>query len=592
MKFCPECGYKFGGNVKFCPECGFKIEKFEEIQSEEKDVRAKYESSEEMIKSHLKNTYEKADIFVAPDIPGKKLVNAANTIGKGVNTMEVVALIDTTILHTGKEGILFMGDKVFMRAPFGTPICVEFSTLDSVSYEERETKDSNNKVKVEKILCVKKKTGESEYYTSQVYGFDFPLQLVSQILSDVLNNVENIESTNQLLRLRDLGDESVSLYLKIIMNYLREDDGIIDNFEYKELIGLMGRLNVSNDLAAKLRDYRIDAIPVDTDELLMELKSHIPSGSVAGIFQSLLKDILSIRKGHPEDWKGDSIFLIYQEKLKVSDAQVNFFVRNLLQDRRIIAEKIDDNKIKGMMSELSAVGAAAGVSLTALAATGAITGFGGVSGGLLAICFSTGGAIGLTAIAGLGYGAYRGVKYFAGSSEEEKYGIRSAMLQQKIKELQNSQNYLIEDINWTTSKIATLLEKKDEILNNYDQLLEYVQMSQKLDEGSRLMLEEEKITRISVYRNHVPEQLEIDKYRELVKQTEYQAIYDEFIFSCYKQNDQGQYILTDIQDEECLEKLDQVIENIGYYDTAKATVAKTNAMVKRGLTNLKGMFND
>lgn len=586
MKFCPECGFKFEGNEKFCPECGFKVEQYQKT-----DEKIKYQSSEEMIKSKLKASYEKAEIFIAPDIPEKKLVNAASVIGKGVNTMEVVGLVDTTILHSGKEGILFMGDRAFLRPPFGTPICIEYASLKNIKYDEKEIRDSNDKVKIERILTIEKKAGDIERFSSNTYGFEFPLKLFSEILNSTIHDVENIETTNQLLQLKDMEEECIALYLKIIMNYLREDDGIIDNFEYKELIGLMSRLNISKDLADKLRDYRIGNDTKQTSELIEEIKDYIPSGSINTIFQSLVNDILSIRRNDPENWKQDEIFIKYQRMFNVSDAQIEFFVRRLIQDRKIIEEKIDDNTIKKAISEISAVGAAAGVSLAALTVTGGIST--GIWGGLLTISMaSTGGmALGLAAIGGLGYGAYKSVKYFSGTAESERYAIRSTMLQQKIKELQNSENYLIEDINWTTSKIADLVEKKDQILENYDQLLNYIQMAQELDIGSRIMFEEEKKTRVNVYLSHLPEQLDINKYNELVKKTQYQTIYDEFVFSCYEENSDGEYILGDIQDEEYLEKLEQILENIGYFDTAKSAVAKTNAIMKKGFGNLKGILN-
>ena len=95
-------------------------------------------------------------------------------------------------------------------------------------------------------------------------------------------------------------EECIALYLKIIMNYLREDDGIIDNFEYKELIGLMSRLNISKDLADKLRDYRIGNDTKQTSELIEEIKDYIPSGSINTIFQSLVNDIYQLEEVIPK----------------------------------------------------------------------------------------------------------------------------------------------------------------------------------------------------------------------------------------------------------------------------------------------------
>ena len=591
MKFCPECGYKLEANVKFCPECGYRLSDLQKQDNSSLKKEIKFESSEDLIKHFLKNAHENADISIAPEITEKKLVSAAETIGNGADTMKVTGLIDTTVFHSGKEGILFLGDKVYLRPAFGNSVCIEYDSIKNVKYEEKDSRDANNKVSIEKILDVHKTDGDLLRFSSKDYGFNFPLKLLSEILSGILSDVNVIETTDQFLLLKDMGTECILLYLKIVTNYLYEDDGQLDNEEYKELIGLMGRLNVSKELADALRTYRVEKIKVPTEDLITDIRNYIPRGSVPTIFQSLLNDILSISKNNPDEWKNDEIFVRYQRLFGVSDAQVDFFVRRLLQDRRIIEEKIDDNTIKRAMSELAAIGTAAGVSLAALAVTGGVST--GIWGGLFTISMaSTGGmALGLAAIGGLGYGAYRGVKYFSGTAESEKYAIRSTMLQQKIKELQKSENYLIEDINWTTTKIAELIEKKNQILANHEQLLEYIQMAKSLDAGSRLIFDEEKKSQINILLSHLPEKLDFNKFEELVKKTQYQIPFREYVYACYQSNGNGEYILQNIDDEEKLEKLDQILETVGYYDLSKSTVAKTNVLMKKGISGLKGLIN-
>ena len=591
MKFCPECGHKLEANVKFCPECGYRLSDLQKQDNSSLKKKIKFESSEDLIKHFLKNAHENADISIAPEITEKKLVSAAETIGNGADTMKVTGLIDTTVFHSGKEGILFLGDKVYLRPAFGNSVCIEYDSIRNVKYEEKESRDANNKVSIEKILDVHKTDGDLLRFSSKDYGFNFPLKLLSEILSGILSDVDVIETTDQFLLLKDMGMECILLYLKIVTNYLYEDDGQIDNEEYKELIGLMGRLNVSTELADALRTYRIGEIKVPTEDLITDIRNYIPRGSVPTIFQSLLNDILSISKNNPEEWKNDEIFVRYQRLFGVSDSQVDFFVRRLLQDRRIIEEKIDDNTIKKAMSELAAIGTAAGVSLAALAVTGGVST--GIWGGLFTISMaSTGGmALGLAAIGGLGYGAYRGVKYFSGTADSEKYAIRSTMLQQKIKELQKSENYLIEDINWTTTKIAELIEKKDQILANHEQLLKYIQMAKSLDAGSRLIFEEEKKSQINILLSHLPEKLDFNKFEELVKKTQYQIPFREYVYACYQSDGNGEYILQNIDDEEKLEKLDQILGTVGYYDLSKSTVAKTNVLMKKGISGLKGLIS-
>ena len=54
-------------------------------------------------------------LFVAPDIPPKKVQNALQDYAKKVHRREVVALYDATLLGSGKDGALFMADRIVFQ---------------------------------------------------------------------------------------------------------------------------------------------------------------------------------------------------------------------------------------------------------------------------------------------------------------------------------------------------------------------------------------------------------------------------------------------------------------------------------------------
>lgn len=85
MKFCPECGSKFEGNVKFCPECGYKIAKNDSNRNELVENNEKVHS-EDYIKNVLKSSYI-TNLSIAPDIPEKILVNASVSIAEKIDPM-------------------------------------------------------------------------------------------------------------------------------------------------------------------------------------------------------------------------------------------------------------------------------------------------------------------------------------------------------------------------------------------------------------------------------------------------------------------------------------------------------------------------
>lgn len=54
-------------------------------------------------------------LFVAPDIPDKKLKNALADYAKKLRHTDVVVLYDATLLGTGGDGALFTGDRVVFQ---------------------------------------------------------------------------------------------------------------------------------------------------------------------------------------------------------------------------------------------------------------------------------------------------------------------------------------------------------------------------------------------------------------------------------------------------------------------------------------------
>ena len=54
-------------------------------------------------------------LFVDPDIPVKKVQNALQDYAKKVHRREVVALYDATLLGSGKDGALFLADRIVFQ---------------------------------------------------------------------------------------------------------------------------------------------------------------------------------------------------------------------------------------------------------------------------------------------------------------------------------------------------------------------------------------------------------------------------------------------------------------------------------------------
>ena len=168
--------------------------------------------------------------------------------------------------------------------------------------------------------------------------------------------------------------------------------------------------------------------------------------------------------------------------LVVSDEQVEVGIRKIKDDERIVSERMEDSQIKQITNELVALAGGAGVTLAALAVTGGVST--GIWGGLLTLGWLPTGSmlLGLAAIGGVGYGAYKGIKYFSGTSEYEKSGIRIAALQGAIEMNKKATTYIIEDINALIEEINDItkeLSEKNERGNKVKELKERLGLLEK-----------------------------------------------------------------------------------------------------------------
>ena len=77
-------------------------------------------------------------LYVAPDIPFKKLHNAIEDYAKDVRRREVVALYDATLMGSAKDGALFMADRlVFQNNNLEPAYEVRYEDLVQVEAEKK-----------------------------------------------------------------------------------------------------------------------------------------------------------------------------------------------------------------------------------------------------------------------------------------------------------------------------------------------------------------------------------------------------------------------------------------------------------------------
>lgn len=602
MKFCPECGNKLIENAKFCPECGFKIPGtsttvVNETSShiiETKTINKV--NSDEYVKNALSESHMN-NINVRPDIPEKKLVNASVSIAENTDPNTIIALIDTSILSNGKAGVVFTGNEIFIKQGFEQSQKVPFKNLQNADYDSETSISNKGKVFEYQKVTVNYQNGESIILSSQKYGKDIPYKFLAKFFAEFDSNVDEVVSKNQVVQLSQMNPEIIKLYFRIIIAYLKDDDGIIDSREYKELVSLMTKVKVTKAIAKELREYRFDNKEVySIEELIDELKSAVNNAdySEAAVEQSLGMDIITMNSDKLDELKKDEVLMRNLNRLNISDKQINFTVRKIKTEKQILEKRLTDSQVKEAASELAAVASGAGVSLGALAVTGAISGSGvGLSAGIAAITGATVSSGGLVLGLAAGYGAYKGIKYLAGTGEAEKFGIRIQALQEKIKQLRVANSYIIEDINWLSNKsteFAKKLKESNELSDDlYKELEYYITQNQFLADTGSLIEDEEYESEYELLKTNIPETLDIGKYNELLVKEVNKVYVDEVIKDVYivagdldNQSEVEDAKLREDINLEDLEKAYMILEQIGYFDTTASSIAQGKSLAKKG----------
>lgn len=556
-----------------------------------------------VIAERIKST-ESSSYYMSPDIPSKMMINAADKVAQGVDPATIVAIFDNSIMGNGKEGIVFTGTKLYLKEAFCPHIVLPLLDISQVDYNEETKTSENGKEKTTKTLIVSYSSGETITIKNTDYSKE--LDFIYTLLDGMKGAVVEIGEKKQNMSLSELSEDVTIAYINIATAYLKADDRIIDAAEYKELMSLMARIKVSKSTAAKLREDRFseETGKIDFPKLVEELRQKLYNENVdtQSIFQSLFKDLIMLRKENLDNWRSDAAICELKPLLDITDEQAETLITSIKTDIRIIDERLEDNQIKEIAKELSALAGGAGVTLAALAVTGGVSS--GICGGLLTLgTMSTGGMLlGLAAIGGLGYGAYRGVKYFSGTSELEKSGIRIAALQSAMECSKAAVTYIVDDINQLTRQLTEITEKVKESDMLNDELIQQLidlqcDFSTVSDAGSKC---EEDIIKSEYEVNlaSLPMNLAYGRFEELVKHSPNRTAIKEYILSIYKEttvsekDSEGKEVTKTIykRDEELsyddAKQIHNYLDLIGYYDTKSSAVAQA----KSGISSIKSFF--
>lgn len=533
------------------------------------------------------NQVARKNLHISPDIPEKKLNNAASSMKLQDNVGAIIALIDSTVFGSGKDGLVFTGERMIYKPAFSSPEFANFEELELAKYVRNVYTNDKGKERIEEFTEITLKNGNS-----------FKVENISECnlekLADFLNTItakfDSFEEEDQLVALSEMSEELKVAYLKVIVNMACADDGEVDKDEFAQILLLMTRLDLSSESRFTLREYITSLDKLDCLNTLIETidKSCVPSHNKS-VKISLVKDLfsvfMSVNNGSHENFAffNDNNYLF-----NVSDKEVELIIEALKLDFKMLNDDFSDDALARGMKELGAKAGAVGVPLAAVYLSGSVVGLSaaGLTSGLATL--GLGGALGFSSMATgigvavlLGVGAYKGIKHLTGANELDKTKRRELMLNEVIKQTQSTISYLMEDINFITIKLNDAIVAYGVQDEKIKLILQKVKL---LTSAGNVLTQKGEVTQSKCFKLKCPSELNHEKLQSLTREATKKQIYT-VVMSFYeektveREKDGDTVIVKVLTLKEGastmeLDKLAKIFEAIGYYNAADVIKGK------------------
>jgi hypothetical protein len=435
------------------------------------------DSVKSLVKIYIKTLIKskKENVYISPNIPQKKVYNAINSYAPYVLDSQVIALYDSTVFGSAKEGLLITGAAFYYKKYLKNPIQINFNEIKSLQMKW-ESKKVKNKIYEKraklKIEIYSENSGVGKIYIICFNDDDtvFDLEKFNEFLQKILDlkKSNKVDETDKFIIIEDMPEETKLNYAKIIVNFTYQDDDIIDAKELSELQLLMTQLKFNPELRIKIRNY-ISNPSDDIKELIYRMDKTAPRGSQHPLHISLLKDLMRVaRKTKKKDEIDRDIFLLKILKMfNISKNQLDVIQDTIKYDEMLIKGHISENELKKYAKNIAANASAVGLPLAAVYLSGSVVGLSaaGITSGLATI--GLGGLFGLSsmvtgvgAVIIIGAGAYKGIQWLFGENEKsEEISKREYMIQEIIRLQQETISYLATDINSFAMQLVKLAKE-------------------------------------------------------------------------------------------------------------------------------------
>ena len=557
-----------------------------------------------------KMTVNNGALYVSPGIPPKKLDNAIAAYALDVQPGYVLALYDSTVFGSAKDGILFLGDRMYFSRNRRVVNYLDIQD-DELLQNYKAAKDRTRK-EVEPSVILAWADGTKERFDEYLGGINKQgFRDFIQIIHDEVGTEETeLVSTNQLLPLSMMSDEIKETYIKFLCNAAYMDDGQIDPREYAEIMTLIAINSLTHESRMKIRMYMYNTVGMEDIEVLLEkLDSLVPSGSVEVIRLSLFKDAVNIRwdaldfEENKEAAKEDRYIRELQWLLNINDDKADYIICEIQKNKDILNKRQNDDQIKNSMKETVAKAGAVGVPMAAVYLSGSVLGVSaaGMTSGLAAL--GMGGVLGFSSMFTgigvavlLGVGAYKGVRKISGLDDLEKNKEREMMLKEIAKNAQKTLNYLVEDINALNDQLQKTFSEKDIANEKTRQFaLKLSKLMRQMGQGAQYTTGKMGYATKEQVICRLPRSINMDVVEKLAPGATHAAA-RELLMKVYseQQMDEKQQVINHCLNPNCSEEelteAYNILESIGYFKLSDNAVASARSAVDSGVREMKNFM--
>jgi hypothetical protein len=541
-------------------------------------------------------------ISIVPNIDEKKLNNAVKSFGYSGSPSNIIALFDNSLIGSGNDGLIFTGKQFIYRHSFSDSTSIKYSSI--VKVECVETLTGRKKDKIEYSIEITNQD-ESKIVIKDMDGCDY--KKLVEILQIAICNFVDYTEEKQLISIDEMNESVKIAYVKVIINMAHDNDGVIDDKEFAEILLLMTRIDLSADSRFSLRAYMASTEEfTPLEQLISQIETECPDGQIKSLHISLTKDLSNLYFCTG----GSSIqdFAFFQKNrhlIKVTDEEVDLSVMAIQNDHNMLKEGVTDDQIVSAMKALSAKAAAVGTPLAAVYLSGSVVGMSaaGMTSGLATL--GMGGLLGLSSMASgigvavlIGVGVYAGVQKLSGANELTRSKRRELMLNEVIKQTQSTISLLIQDINYITVKLNEYIRTRS---TQDAQIKKLMSLMSQMTGAGAVLTGKSNSAQGSVAKIRCAQFLDENKLKSLTREPTKVEFYDfirkfyeERVFIMEKDGQKQENIKLVIKTDQAnkdLEYLAKAFEAIGYFNITDVMKASATDMVGKTKDKLVGLFS-